>query len=254
LKSYISIASAVLITVVVFSVTKPNTAYSDEPSIEKPQLVFLLIGQSNMAGRAHLEDEDRGPIEGTLLLNDKGTWEPATNPMNRYSTDRKSLGMQRIGPGDGFARKMREAKPETTIGLIVNARGGTAIELWANGKPLYDHTIERLRKAGQTKIDAVLWHQGESNSNDPQYIEKLVKLVETLRKDLGDPNLPFIAAKVYGNRPVNDHIAKLPEHVKGTAVVSAEELEVFDGVHFDRDSQKILGQRYANAYIEISSK
>ena len=67
---------------------------------EKPDLVFLLIGQSNMAGRAHLEDGDDAAIPGVFLLNADGKWEAARNPLNRYATDRKVISMQRIGPGD----------------------------------------------------------------------------------------------------------------------------------------------------------
>ena len=81
----------------------------------EPQVVFLLIGQSNMAGRATLEDEDRGPIPGTRLLNDQGIWEPASNPLNRYSTDRKTLSMQRLCPGDGFARRIHELFPDVKV-------------------------------------------------------------------------------------------------------------------------------------------
>jgi hypothetical protein len=43
----------------------------------------------------------------------------------------------------------------------------------------------------------------------------------------------------------------LPARVKNTAVVSARELKVFDGVHFDRASQLILGKRYAEALLSM---
>ena len=69
---------------------------------ERPDRVFLMIGQSNMAGRAPLEDGDEKPIKGVLLLDDEGKWIAANNPLNRFATDRKNLSMQRIGPGFGF--------------------------------------------------------------------------------------------------------------------------------------------------------
>ena len=102
-------------------------------SAAEPDLVFLLIGQSNMAGRAPLEAEDKTPIEGVMLLNADGTWEAANNPLNRYATDRKKISMQRLGPGDGFARTLHTALPDKSIGLIVNARGGTKIDEWVPG-------------------------------------------------------------------------------------------------------------------------
>lgn len=53
--------------------------------------IYLLIGQSNMAGRAPLNEEDKGIIEGVYLSNNKNEWELASNPLNRYSTIKKVL-------------------------------------------------------------------------------------------------------------------------------------------------------------------
>ena len=36
---------------------------------EKPDMVFLMIGQSNMAGRAAMEPQDKTPFKGVQLLN-----------------------------------------------------------------------------------------------------------------------------------------------------------------------------------------
>ena len=80
-----------------------------------------------MAGRAALEEGDENPIANVLLLDDQGKWIPATNPLNRFATDRKVLSMQRISPGAGFAHEMSAKLPGKTIGLIANARGGTKI-------------------------------------------------------------------------------------------------------------------------------
>lgn len=230
------------------------SAFATASSAAEPDLVFLLIGQSNMAGRAPLEAEDKTPIEGVMLLNADGTWEAASNPLNRYATDRKKISMQRLGPGDGFARTLHAALPDKSIGLIVNARGGTKIDEWVPGKPLYDHTIARINKLEtKPKFAGVIWHQGEGNATDPAYLSKLVGLVKNLRKDLKQPDLPFVAGQVYGEKPVNGRMQKLPEQLEGTAVVSAAELTVFDGVHFDRNSQKTLGSRYAKAWLKLAN-
>ena len=218
---------------------------------ERPDRVILLIGQSNMAGRAPLEDGDEKPIEGVLLLNGEGEWIAATNPLNRFATDRKNLSMQRIGPGFGFARHLASQLKEEKIGLVVNARGGSSINLWKPGQTLYDHTLARLKAAGITKVDGVIWHQGESDAQDPQYLEKLVALVSNLRRDAGTATMPFVAGEVFKDVPVNERMRGLPARVKNTAVVSARELKVFDGVHFDRASQLILGKRYAEALLSM---
>ena len=218
---------------------------------ESPGRLILLIGQSNMAGRAPLEDGDEKPIDGVLLLDGEGKWIPASNPLNRFATDRKNLSMQRIGPGFGFAGHLAEQLKDERIGLIVNARGGSSINLWKPGETLYDHTLARLEAAGINKVDAVIWHQGESDAEDPEYLDKLVALVSNLRRDVGTPGMPFVAGEVFKDVPVNERMRGLPARLKNTAVVSARDLKVFDGVHFDRESQLILGQRYAEALLKI---
>lgn len=222
-----------------------------EDSVEKPDLVFLLIGQSNMAGRAALEVGDEKPIANVLMLDDKEKWIPATNPLNRFATDRKVLSMQRISPGFGFAEEMAEKLPGKTIGLIHNARGGTKIQQWGKGQDLYVHTIERLAKVPDLKVDGVLWHQGEGNRSDSDYLERLTDLVARLRVDLKNPNLHFVAGEIYGKAFVNDQMKKLVDAVPSTGLARADELTVFDGVHFDRKSQLILGKRYAAEMLRL---
>lgn len=229
------------------------SACSDSLTAAEPDLIFLLIGQSNMAGRAPLAEEDKLPLAGVMLLNAEGEWEGAINPLNRYATDRKVLSMQRLGPGDGFARTLHSASPKKTIGLLVNARGGSNIDLWKPGQHLYDHTLHRINKLKKKPTFAgVIWHQGEANSDDPDYLNKLVQLVKDLRRDLEQPELPFIVGEVFKDLPVNDRMAKLPAKLEQTAVVKATDLAVFDGVHFDRESQKTLGARYANAWLKLT--
>lgn len=222
------------------------------PKSPTPTKIFLLIGQSNMAGRAKLEKGDDKPIGNAWLLTDKAEWEPAANPFNKYASNRKSMGMQRIGPGFGFVLAMKKAMPKEQIGIIGNARGGTKIDEWVKGKPLYDNTIKRLAAVNDLKLAGVLWHQGESNRNDKDYLVKLKKLIETLREDLKQPELPFIAGKIAKESVVNELLDKLPAAVPHTGVISVDGYKLFDGVHFDRDSQLTIGQRYADAYLKLT--
>jgi len=71
--------------------------------------IYVLIGQSNMAGRAPVPEEIAGPIDRCYLLNTQNKWVPAKNPLNLYSTIRKGEGMQKLGPGYSFAHAMVKA-------------------------------------------------------------------------------------------------------------------------------------------------
>ena len=222
-----------------------------EPS-PTPDLVFLLIGQSNMAGRASLADSDSKALPNVMLLDNRNRWIPATNPLNRFASDRKKLSMQRVGPGDGFARRLSQALPAKQIGLVVNARGGSSINEWAKGKPLYDNTIKRVQAIPNIPLAGIIWHQGESDREDPRYHDKLAKLIKNLRADVAKPKVPFIAGEIYGKGHVNDVFRRLPAKIPHTGFASSENLAVFDKVHFDRKSQQILGARYADVYLRLS--
>jgi hypothetical protein len=222
---------------------------------EKPD-VYLLIGQSNMAGRAALTEADKAVIDGCVLLNDKDAWEPATNPLNRYSTIRKGLGMQKLGPGYAFAQEMRQANPKATIGLVVNAKGGSRIEQWAKGTKFYTDALRRAKAAQATgNLKGILWHQGESNEKNPDgYLEKLTKLITDLRADLGVADLPFVAGQVNKVPKVNEQIAKLPATVPNTGFVSSDGLTCTDRWHFDPKSANLLGKRYAAEMLKLHAK
>jgi hypothetical protein len=226
-------------------------ARSEEPAAE-PDLIFILIGQSNMAGRAPLEPGDDAVLESVLLLNQEGRWEPARNPLNRYASHRKALEMQRIGPGEGFVRRLRREFPDKTFGLVVNARGGSKIEEWAEDQPYYLGTRERIVSLPTEKLAGVIWHQGEGNANDPEYSIKLQEFVTRMRSVLKRDDLPFIVGAVFGDKPVNEHLRGISRTIPRTACASAEGLTVFDGVHFDRKSQHLLGTRYAEAWLGVA--
>ena len=224
---------------------------ADETSSRQKEAfhVYLLIGQSNMAGRAPIGEAEAQPTNKVYLLNAEDEWEPASNPLNRYSTIRKGLGMQKLNPGYSFAQEMLDPKTGNRIGLVVNAKGGTKIEQWAKGTHFYKEAVRRGLEAKKTgTLKGILWHQGESNNGNPDgYAEKLAQLVEDLRQDFGIKDLPFVAGQIIGPSKINDEIARLPELSSNTGVASSEGLKTMDRWHFDAPSMKELGRRYASA-------
>lgn len=231
-----------------FALTSSLSALADsQPAAKADHHVYLLIGQSNMAGRAQYGGELKSPIERAFLLNENDEWSVAQNPLNIYSTIRKGAGMQRLGPGYSFAREMLKNQPDISIGLIVNAKGGSKIELWERGTQFYNEAIRRTKVAMKSgTLKGVLWHQGESNQGNPDaYPAQLKALVKNLRKDLGMDQLPFIAGQVNNVPKINEAIAQLPGAVDGTAYVSSEGLTCTDRWHFDTESVLLMGERYA---------
>lgn len=221
--------------------------------------VFLLIGQSNMSGRGYMIASDSlTPIPSTWLFKDSTTWEPARNPLNRYSTLEAGSPNNQVGPGFGFATEMHRLLPDKEFGLVVNARGGSSIVLWAKGTQYYKDALTRARQGAKAgRLKAILWHQGETDKADAAYLDKLVPMMESLRKDLGDTTLPVIAGQIgqfdASHAAFNARILKLPERLSHCLVVKSDGLvDRGDRLHFDRASQITLGKRYAAAAMTLA--
>jgi len=232
------------------------------PAKERLHL-YLLMGQSNMAGRGKIEAEDKTPHPRVLTLDTNGAWQPAVEPITHDKP--QVLG---VGPGVSFGKAMAEKNPDVTIGLVPCAFGGTPLKRWQKGGDLYSNAVHRARlaiKAGTLK--GVLWHQGESDSTPAlakTYGERLDQMIRDLRADFGSPDLPFVAGQlgeflytrgsnnVAEVRLVNDTLAKLPERVPLTGCASSAGLNhKGDQLHFDAASQRELGRRYAAEMIRL---
>lgn len=229
-----------------------------------PMDVFLLIGQSNMAGRGTVEDPDRQTTPGVYALTADGGWALARDPLH-FDKPR----VAGVGPGLAFGKAMRAARPRRLVGLVPGAVGGTSITRWVPGgyddvtdTHPYDDAVARahavLDEQG-VRLAGVLWHQGESDSRRmtaDEYETRLVDLVGRLRAEFGDPDLPFVAAHLApyyvaghpGATTVNDAIDRLTARLPRTAVVRTEGLaDGGDGTHLDAASARELGRRYAAA-------
>ncbi len=214
--------------------------------------IYVCIGQSNMAGRAPFSGEDANPIENGYLLNDDDEWEAAKNPLNRHSSIRKDLGMQKMGPAYMFARTMLQQPNARPIGLVVNAKGGTSIRSWGKGTYFYREVLRRTAIAQkQGTLKGIIWHQGETDAKDAKWLDKLKALITDLRADLNAPDLPFVAGQVNNVPLINEQVFRLPAEIPRTAVVSSDGLKAMDRWHFDTPSAKLLGQRYAEKMLDL---
>ncbi|MEK7412141.1 MAG: sialate O-acetylesterase, partial [Planctomycetota bacterium] len=86
--------------------------------------LYLLVGQSNMAGRGKPDEESTKPPPRVLMLTKDLQWVPASDPMH---FDKPTAG---VGPGVTFGRCLAEANDKIRIGLIPCAIGGTSINVW----------------------------------------------------------------------------------------------------------------------------
>ena len=227
-----------------------NTEHSYQGKKKKLD-IYLCIGQSNMAGRAPLLEKDQEGVSNAYLFDFKDQWTQASNPMNRYSTIRKGMEMQKLSPSYPFAKKMASSQ-KNAVGLIVNAMGGTSINIWQPETHFYHEILRRVKKAEETgTLKGIIWHQGEADYQDANYLDKLVHLITSLRKDLGNEKLPFVVGQINGIDLINNQLAKLPQKLPYTAVVSSEGLVAQDKWHFNNESVYKLGEAYAEKMLKL---
>lgn len=219
-----------------------------------------------MAGRGILGEVP--PIDNpNCLMFRMADWRPLSDPVN---VDRPvAVGTFRsgVGPQSGFADELSRLT-DARIGMIPCADGGTKIEKWMPGTPLFEHAVMQTRLALRSSSFAgIIWHQGESDARatDPEaYREGLLKLLGAFRRELGAEDLPLVLGEISeqiteawhipleGIRGINRAIREVARSLPHCTAVRVDDLPLqADGVHFSAASQRILGRRYAEAFYQL---
>lgn len=246
--------------------------------------IYLCLGQSNMEGNAPIEPQDTCNINDRFLVMSgvdcpdlgrvKGNWYKAVPPLVRCHTG--------LTPADYFGRTLLEYLPlEVKVGVINVSVGGCSIDLfdkehykeyvagapdWLKnsvreyGDNPYGRLVELARSAQkQGVIKGVLLHQGETNTGDRTWPEKVKKVYENLLRDLElTPELvPLIAGEtVHADQKgrcasMNEIIDMLPQVIPTAKVVSSAGCPAADDhLHFTAEGYRILGKRYATRMLE----
>ncbi|MGE7779743.1 sialate O-acetylesterase [Peribacillus sp. NPDC097264] len=220
---------------------------------------FLMLGQSNMAGRGFLHEVDPIYNEKIKMLRN-GQWQMMTEPINY---DRPVAG---VSLAASFAEEWSKVNPDDEIGLIPCAEGGSSLNDWHPEGTLFKHALSEARFALESsEICGILWHQGESDSNHglhETYYEKFVLIIDTLRKELELEDVPLIIGGLgdflgkigFGkyateSQQVNEQLLRFAHTQQNCYFVTAEGLTANpDGIHLDAVSQRKFGYRYYEAF------
>lgn len=250
--------------------------------------VYLAFGQSNMEGHAKHEPQDSQGLSERFkvlqavdcpdLRREKGQWYTAEPPLTRCNTG--------LTPTDYFGREMIAHLPDSiSIGVINVSVGGTKIELfdknhyqsfvasapdWLqnivkryDGDP-YGRLVEMARLAQKDGvIKGILLHQGESDTGDPQWPQKVKTVYNNLMADLdlNPTQVPLLAGEMVSEEEggacasMNEIIALLPDVLPNGHVVSSRGCAaVDDHLHFSAEGYRELGRRYALKMLEVQGK
>lgn len=247
--------------------------------------IFLCFGQSNMEGAARIEPQDLEGVSPRFLLmpavddpqrNRKmGEWCQALPPLCRPNTG--------LTPVDYFGRTLTENLPENIrVGVIHVAIGGIRIEgfmpegmaefvktapgwmtgmLQAYGNNPYERLVTLAKKAQKDGvIKGVLMHQGESNTGDPEWANKVQNVYDHLLGDLQlkPEEVPLLAGEVVQANgegqciAMNKQINELPKTLHTAQVVSSTGCSNGpDKLHFDAAGYRELGRRYGEKMLEL---
>ena len=222
---------------------------------------FLLMGQSNMAGRGQIAQAKSIDSKGIYLLRN-GMWQPFFRPV---SFDGKGAGVCLAESfAEGYVRKHG-----TDTGLIACAVGGTSISQWKKGGALFDNALYQVELARRSsEIQGILWHQGECDTAPEKcevYEDEFDSFVKAFRKEARLENVPFIAGELGAflqfhkpdprqkNYPlINKAIKNVVSKNENMGLASADGLTANeDNLHFNSHSLYELGLRYLEEYERV---
>ncbi len=257
-----SIVFTMLYALSVFGVLSQTQTPAPNPNFH----LYLLMGQSNMAGRGAVDAESKNMDPRVQMLTKELIWKTAADPVH---FDKPTAG---VGPGMAFGKRMAEVNPQVRIGLIPCAVGGTSIQVWRPGAedPVtkthpYDDMLKRVHEAQKAGVlKGIIWHQGEADRGASEtYGQALTRLIELLRKDLNAPEVPFLAGELSSfntnnqaaTGKFNGVVQGLAKTVKNYACASVEGLDhKGDHLHYNAESARRLGKRYAEKMIELQNR
>lgn len=217
--------------------------------------IFVLAGQSNMAGRGVVTADVTTDRIVKFALD--GSAYEGTEP---FHADKRVAG---AGLALSFARAYADAHPDITVALLPCAVGGSDIKRWnPECGDLYRRMLEavgRVRDKGE--IVGILWHQGEANAHAKEQIDayegQLREVVLAMKRNIAD--VPVVMGELgeyladYGKLPhwagINGIIRKVAADIPCCASVSSKGLMPNkDNLHFNTPSLREFGRRYYSAW------
>jgi hypothetical protein len=242
-----------------------RTEYVQRLPLKQNFWIFLLAGQSNMAGRGFVEPSDTIPSSRVMTLNSENDWVYAKEPLHFYEPT-----MSGLDCGLSFGKEIiKFLNDSIIIGLVPCAVGGSSTDQWLGdslhrGVMLLSNFRERTRIAAESgTLKGILWHQGEDNANElkfKNFRHELDSLFREFRIIASNDSLPIFAGELasfldkqkYGTYPdsVNKILNVITEEDRNVFIIKTADLRTKgDYVHFDSESQRIMGKRFAEKYI-----
>ena len=229
-------------------------------------MVFALMGQSNMVGRAMYDGAGEHP-PGVLQWGrsgaDDGELIPASVPLQHVDAAPGQMGLDIT-----FADAALAAYPDSALVVVPLAEGGTgfANNDWNPGDVRFQDSVTRINAVMAANpgftFAGFLWHQGESDTGNATYQTALDTMIAALRADVdaAGPTTPFILGGLspdwIAQDPARETIQSVIEtttaRVSRTAVADSSDLAGSPtDPHFSAANLRMLGTRYWEAWQAV---
>lgn len=245
------------------------------PRIQGKLQLYVLMGQSNMVGKAPVP-KDLTSSANIFLFGNDYRWKVAQEPTDDATDQVDIVSLDKgtgFGPSFVFAKTLISKNSNQFIGLIPCALAGSTITDWQRSlsdETLYGSCLKRVRAASPMgTVAGILFFQGEADTVDPQqfpalqpdanaWAEKFATVAYNFRQDIGSPNVPLVYAQI--GQP--EDLEGLPNwaqvqqqqasiQIPNSAMIETSDLPM-DGIHFTTDSYKVIGQRFADAIAQLN--
>jgi len=246
--------------------------------------IFLCFGQSNMEGFPGVQEQDKTNVDDRFQLlasvdfpnmdRKKDNWYTAVPPLCRPGCG--------LCPADYFGRTLVANLPKNIrVGVVVVAVAGCKIELFEKTnyeayastapswmKPIiktyggdpYQYLVDMGKLAQKDGvIKGILLHQGESNSGDKEWPNKVKGIYDNLLQDLNlkAADVPLLAGELVAKDQggacagMNPIIDDLPKTIPTAHVISATGCTKANSLHFNPAGYRLLGTRYGETMLSI---
>lgn len=262
-------------------------AISSATAAPPDALVYILAGQSNLAGRApasQLPAAGRTPpphVHLDYVCSFGAAYGPGAEPAHQSAAwvdvapqpPHHSTPEAHFGPEIGFACALAEEWPGREIYLIKHGRGATSLAVdWdpdaGSGRRHYAEllgqvraALARLKAEGRAyRLAGFVWAQGEADAMRPDqsqtYEANFTRFLTRLRRDLGAPQLPVVVLRTGDRDPrlacaaaVRAAQQHVVDRLPPAALLSTDAVHYIDSVHYDGAGQWALGREAARIFL-----
>lgn len=217
---------------------------------EKPLLIFVLAGQSNMAGNDQVVPAER-PYKNVYDVT-FGSLRPAVDPLGDATG---------FGPGRAIGHELSRLHPRSIIGLVMCAQGSTGMDRWQDGGDLLTRCIDRTRDAQKRlggQIGGVFFGQGENDTEHlataERWAARFTTFVSAIRAAFGAT--PIVYAQL-GRIPITpsfrdayrwwNAVREQQASIRLSGVRMIHTSDIPSDVHYSWKGYQLLGRRYALA-------